>query len=153
MPDYIKAKMAGPLGEHLDRYLATNGADGHLLDMRFAGGHDNTPTLLLFTIGRKSGDRIVLPLIYGVDGDSYVIVASKGGAPVHPGWYLNLVETPECDIQVGSERFKARARDAVGAERQRLWEMMVEVYPPYTDYQQATSREIPVVVLDRAQEP
>jgi deazaflavin-dependent oxidoreductase (nitroreductase family) len=76
------------------------------------------------------------------------VVASKGGAPQHPGWYRNLLANPEVDVQVGIEKFKARARTATGAERTRLWQTALEFWPPYADYQQKTEREIPVVVLD-----
>jgi deazaflavin-dependent oxidoreductase (nitroreductase family) len=133
LPDWI--------ADHLNRYLATDGADGHLWN--------GVPTLLLTTTGRKSGRAAQLPLIYGKDGDRYVIVASRGGAPDHPGWYKNLVAQPEVQVQVAADRFRARARSATGAERTRLWEAMAKTFPPYDDYQRKTSREIPVVVLER----
>jgi proline iminopeptidase len=78
-----------------------------------------------------------------------VIVASKGGAPAHPAWYVNLRAQPEVDVQVAADRFRARARTATGAERAALWKQMAEIYPPYNDYQKRTQREIPVVVLER----
>jgi deazaflavin-dependent oxidoreductase (nitroreductase family) len=90
----------------------------------------------------------MLPLIYKKVGDDYVIIASKGGFPKHPVWYLNLVDNPQCDIRVGKDIFSARARVAEGEERSRLWEELVEIYPPYTAYQEATDRVIPVVVLE-----
>ena len=133
LPDWI--------ADHLKRYLATDGADGHLWN--------GVPTLLLTTTGRKSGTAQQLPLIYGKDGDRYVIVASRGGAPDHPGWYRNLVAQPEVQVQVAADRFRARARSAKGAERARLWESMAKLFPPYDDYQKKTTREIPVVVLER----
>lgn len=120
----------------------------HLWDASYSGGRPNTPTLLLTTTGRKSGRRISMPLIYGVDADRYVIVGSKGGAPEHPAWYLNLLANPEVDVQVAARKFHAVARTVTGEERQRLWRMMTEVYPPYPDYQKRTPREIPVVVLE-----
>ena len=106
------------------------------------------PVLLLTTIGRKSGEPRALPLIYGSTGDSYIVIASKGGMPKHPIWFLNLEAKDECDLQVGAKSVSARARVAEGEERQRLWDQMVEVYPPYVGYQKATERTIPVVVLD-----
>lgn len=139
LPDWIK--------EHLDAYLSTDGAEGHLRDFSGGGGKPDTPNLLLTTTGRKSGKAITLPLIYGVDGDHFLIVASKGGAPEHPAWYLNLVAQPEVRLQVAAKHFNARAYTASGAERERLWRTMADVFPPYNDYQTRTTREIPVVVL------
>jgi proline iminopeptidase len=108
------------------------------------------PTLLLTTKGRKSGQARPLPLIYGKAGESYVVIASKGGMPQHPLWFRNLEAEPACELQVGAKRLRARARVAEGAERERLWKQMAEIYPPYLDYQKATQRVIPVVVLDPA---
>ena len=142
LPDWIR--------DHLQRYLASNGEDGHLWDATVAGGTGLVPTLVLTTTGRKSGKPLTLPLIYGRAGNSCVVIASKGGAPQHPAWYLNLEANPEVEVQVKAECFRARARTASGKERAALWRQMVEIYHPYEKYQAATSREIPVVVLDRA---
>jgi deazaflavin-dependent oxidoreductase (nitroreductase family) len=106
------------------------------------------PALLLTTTGRKSGERFIFPLFYGKTGDSYIVVASKGGAPEHPGWYRNLVVNPEVDVQVATAKFKARARTATGEERAKLWQEALKFWPPYADYQKMTEREIPVVVLE-----
>jgi deazaflavin-dependent oxidoreductase (nitroreductase family) len=135
--------------DHLDRYRSTDGEDGYLWDASVRGGTGMIPTLLLTTIGRKSGKALTLPLIFGRFGDDYVIVASKGGAQNHPAWYLNLVANPNVQLQVRADRFKASARTAVGDERKRLWERMVEMYSPYEHYQKKTEREIPIVVLQR----
>lgn len=135
--------------KHLDRYLATDGADGHLWDSTAFGGSGKIPTLLLTTTGRRSGSRNPLPLIYSEADGAYVIVASKGGASDHPGWYLNLVAEPEVEVQVLAERFSACARTATGDERAKLWDRMARIYPPYNDYQKKTDREIPVIVLER----
>jgi deazaflavin-dependent oxidoreductase (nitroreductase family) len=86
--------------------------------------------------------------IAAADGDSYIIVASKGGAPVHPSWYKNLVAHPEVEVQVGTKKLKAKARTASGDERARLWEKALKFWPPYADYVKKTERQIPVVVLD-----
>src|ERR1700728_938602 len=94
---------------HLKRYIATNGEDGYLWDASMGGGKGMVPTLLLTTVGRKSGRELLLPLIFGMSGSDYVIVASKGGAPAHPAWYLNLEANPEVQVQVKAEKFKARA--------------------------------------------
>jgi len=146
----ISAELPDWIRDHLQRYLSTNGEDGHLWDATLGGGTGLVPTLVLTTTGRKSGRPLTLPLIYGRAGDSYVVIASKGGAPQHPAWYLNLEANPEVEVQVKAERFRARARTASGAERAALWQQLVEIYHPYEKYQAATSREIPVVVLDRA---
>lgn len=129
------------VAEHVKRYLDTGGESGH----EWRG----FPTLLLTTRGRKSGKLRRTALIYGRDGDRYVVVASKGGAPKHPQWYLNLTAHPDVQIQVGAERFKGRARPANAEEKPALWEHMVSVYPPYESYQQKTSRDIPVVIIER----
>jgi deazaflavin-dependent oxidoreductase (nitroreductase family) len=142
LPDWIQ--------NHVDRYLATNGEDGYLWDASVAGGKGMVPTLLLTTTGRKSGRRLTLPLIFGRSGDDYVVVASKGGAPANPAWYLNLEAHPDVEVQVKADQFKSRARTAQGAERARLWQQMVAIYGPYESYQKKTSREIPLVVLKRS---
>ncbi len=137
------------IAEHIQLYR-TDPESAHMWDSAPLGGPGLLPTLLLTTQGRKSGEPRGLPLIYGAEGDSYVVIASKGGAPTHPLWFRNLEATPECELQVGAKQVSASARVAEGEERERLWKKMVEIYPPYTDYQKATERTIPVVVLDPA---
>jgi deazaflavin-dependent oxidoreductase (nitroreductase family) len=127
--------------EHVDRYLATDGEEGH--DWR------NTHTLLLTTKGRKSGEPRIRPLIYGTSGDDHLVVASNGGSRRPPAWYLNLEANPEVEVQVKGERFKARARDATAEEKPEMWKTMTAEWPAYDDYQKRTEREIPVVVLER----
>lgn len=135
--------------EHLQRYLTTNGADGHLWQSDRNPALAPVPTLILTTTGRKSGTRFLNPLIYGRAGNAFVVVASKGGAPAHPSWYLNLTTNPEVEVQVLEKKFRARCRVAAGAERAMLWKQMAAVFPPYDEYQQkAAGREIPVIVLD-----
>ena len=90
-----------------------------------------------------------MPLIYGKTDGGVVVIASKGGAPEHPGWYRNLKKSPEVGVQIKGDRFRARARDAQGEERERLWRMMNGIWSHYDEYQQKTEREIPVVVLER----
>src|SRR6478752_897383 len=129
--------------EHVDRYRATDGQEGYYWKR-------DTTILLLDTVGRKSGEKRTQPLIYrDVDGKP-TIVASKGGAPSHPAWFLNLRDNPEVEVQIKGDRFRARPRIAEGEERERLWKAMTEVWPPYDSYQSKTDREIPVVVLERA---
>jgi deazaflavin-dependent oxidoreductase (nitroreductase family) len=138
LPDWVK--------DHIGRYVASNGADGHMITLPTHSSP--VPTLLLTTTGRKSGEKFIFPLIYGTTEKSYVVIASKGGAPAHPGWYENLVAQPLVELQVGADHLRARARTATGAERAKLWTEMVALFPPYTRYQEKAAREIPVVVID-----
>jgi deazaflavin-dependent oxidoreductase (nitroreductase family) len=133
LPDWME--------DHMRRYLQTNGQDGHIWR--------GVPTLLLTTTGRKSGEKRMLPLIYGKDGDRYLVVASKGGHPDHPAWYKNLVDEPTVEVQVGPDKFRGRARTANHDERPRMWRTMVKIWPDYDKYQANTQREIPVVILER----
>ena len=131
--------------EHVDRYLATDGDEGY-------DWVNGTTILLLTTKGRHSGEPRVHPLIYrdaSDDADSYLIVASKGGAPDAPDWYKNLSANPEVEVQIKADKFKARARTATPDEKPALWQRMVEVWPDYAKYQTRTDRDIPVVVLER----
>lgn len=127
--------------EHVERYVATGGEEGH--------DWQGTTTLILTTRGRRSGRPRSTPLIYGTRGDDYLVVASKGGADEPPDWYLNLTEHPEVQVQVRSERFAARARDATSDEKPGLWREMTSRWPAYDEYQEKTERDIPVVVLER----
>ena len=128
--------------EHVKRYQETNGEEGHIW-------REGSTILLLTTVGRKSGNESTTPLIFGMDGDNPVIVASKGGAPEHPGWYKNLVKNPAAHVQILGDKFPVRARDAEGDERERLWKQMNGIWPHYDEYQEKTDRVIPVVVLKR----
>lgn len=128
--------------EHAERYVRSNGRDGH----EWNGVH----TLLLTTRGKRSGRLRLMPLIYGRDGDSYVVVASKGGAPVNPGWFHNLAAEPSVRIQVGADVMPATARIADESDRDRLWPRMLEIWPDYEEYQARTERVIPLVVLTPA---
>ena len=128
--------------EHVRRYQETDGEEGYIW-------REGSTILLLTTTGRNTGNESTTPLIFGLDGDNPVIVASKGGAPKHPGWYRNLAKSPEVGVQIKGERFRARARDARGEERERLWRAMNEIWPHYDEYQAKTDRPIPVIVLER----
>ena len=142
MPSHTDAtKLHGP--EHVKAYLETDGEVGH--DWR-----NNSPTLILTTTGRKSGEERLNALIYGLHGDDPVVVASRGGAPKHPGWYSNLKENPGVQVQIWGDKFPARARDATPEERPELWKQMVGLWPDYDNYQAKTDREIPLVILERA---
>jgi proline iminopeptidase len=129
--------------EHVRRYRETGGEVGHVW-------REGSTILLLTTKGRKTGQPRTTPLIYAEDGDRYVIVASKGGAPEHPGWYENLAKDPDVELQVRDDVFAAHARTAEGEERERLWAKANEVWRHYDEYARKTDREIPVVVLERA---
>lgn len=121
--------------EHVKRYQASNGADGHIFN--------GVPCLLLTTTGRKSGKSHTTPLIYGTDGARYLIVASQGGAPAHPNWYKNLVAHPEIEVQVEADKFKARAHTATEAEKPALWETMAKIGLPTTTIRPAPSAPSP----------
>lgn len=129
------------VADHIKRYVDTDGAEGH----EWRG----VPTLLLTTKGRKSGLLRRSALIYGRDGDSLLLVASVGGAPKHPQWYLNLTSDPTVQVQVGADKFTATARTADADEQARLWPVMTAIWPSYDDYQARTERHIPIVILDR----
>jgi deazaflavin-dependent oxidoreductase (nitroreductase family) len=132
----------GWVNRHVRRYVESEGEHGH----RWRG----LPTLLLTARGRTTGKLRRTGLIYGRDGDRFVVVASNGGAKEHPSWYRNLVEDPEVRLQVGREHIRARARTATREEKPRLWRLMAEIYPEYDRYQRKTDRDIPVVILERS---
>jgi deazaflavin-dependent oxidoreductase (nitroreductase family) len=128
--------------EHVRRYRETNGEVGYLWN--------GVTALLLTTTGRRSGEPRTTPLIFARDGADYLVVASQGGAPVHPKWYGNLQTEPRAEIQMRAERLAVTARTASGAERERLWKVLTNVWPNYDLYQSRTERVIPVVVLSPA---
>ena len=130
------------LGEsHVRAYRETDGETGYLWN--------GVPTLLLTTTGRKTGQARTTPLIFARDGDDYLVVASMGGAPAHPAWYLNLRADPDAEIQVKAERIPVTARTATPEEKPRLWQIVRDQWPNYDVYQSRTERDIPVVVLSR----
>lgn len=145
----LAPNLPGWMVEHANRYLSSGGSEGHIYKMTQPGRPEmSVPSLLLTTTGRKSGEKFIFPLFYGEDGGKYFVIASKGGAPEHPGWYRNILADSAVEVQVGTKKLKARARTAEGTERARLWEKSLEFWPPYADYQKKTQREIPVVVLE-----
>jgi len=131
----------GWVAKHIRQYVETDGKKGHL--------YQGLPTLLLTTRGRKSGLLRRTALIYGRDGDRHLLVASNGGADEHPSWYLNLAADPDVAVQVGAEKFAARARTASAEEKPALWALMASIFPTYEGYQAKTEREIPLVILER----
>ena len=143
MTEHVQApREAGWQAEHAKRYIETGGKDGHIWN--------GVPTLLLTTKGARTGKPYTTPLIYGLDGEHYLIVASIGGAPKNPQWYRNLVANPEVGVQVEAEKFNARARPATPEEKPALWRMMASIYPAYDEMQKRTTRDIPVVIIERA---
>ena len=138
-PDYQPPDLSLVGEEHVKQYRATNGDVGYLWN--------GAPTLLLTTTGRSTGQARTSALIFGRDADDYLVVASMGGAPSHPSWYLNISSNPAAEIQVRAERIPVIARTASDDEKSRLWQIVTEVWPNYDVYQSRTDRPIPVVVL------
>jgi deazaflavin-dependent oxidoreductase (nitroreductase family) len=130
----------GWVADHVRQYVASDGAEGH-------HWQPGVPTLLLTTRGRKSGTARRTALIYGEEGGEYIVMASYGGAPAHPDWYVNLAADPEVVIQVGSDVMPATARTATADERDRLWAVMTAIWPDYDEYATKTTREIPLVAI------
>lgn len=139
-PTYVPPDVTLLGEEHIRRYEETDGEVGH--------DWNGATCLVLTTTGRTTGLERKFALIYDRDGDNYLVVASKGGAPSHPGWYLNLVAHPEVTVQVRGQRFAARARTATPEEKPRLWQIMTRNWPNYDVYATRTDRDIPVVVLE-----
>ncbi len=127
--------------EHVRRYRETDGAVGYIWN--------GVTALLLTTKGRKSGEDRTIAIIFTQVGDKYVLIASKGGSPAHPAWYLNLVDEPHVRLQIQDECFDAIARTAKGDEREAMWAAAVQQWPNYDIYQSRTDRKIPVVMLER----
>lgn len=138
--DQVFDSPTGWVKSHIKTYVESDGKKGQLWR--------GLPTLLLTTQGRKSGKLRRTALIYGQDGANYLIVASNGGDPKHPSWYLNLTDNPNVELQVGAEKFSARARTANPVEKPRLWKIMSKIFPTYDRYQAKARREIPLVVLE-----
>ena len=137
--------------EHLEMYLSSGGAQGHIMDITPVGGHNMTTHCMIRFKGRKSGKTIITPLIYGDIGGEVVVCASKGGADHHPNWYLNLISGPRVDFQVATQAFRATWREPSGAEREKVWQFMVDVFPSYRTYQDSTSRKLPLIMMKAAE--
>jgi deazaflavin-dependent oxidoreductase (nitroreductase family) len=131
----------GWVADHIRKYVETDGKKGHIWR--------GMPTLLLTTRGRKTGKYRRTALIYGEDDGRYIVVGSNGAAKHHPQWYLNLDANLEVQLQVGAERFTGVARTATGEERTRLFEIMAKIFPTYNDYERKTTRDIPIVIIER----
>jgi deazaflavin-dependent oxidoreductase (nitroreductase family) len=138
-PEYAPSPW-DPIAEHVERYLRTGGEDG----FEWMGAE----TIILTTTGRKSGNLRRTPLIRVRDGDNYIVIASLGGAPQHPNWYLNLVANPDVVINDRGERHELRARTASPEEKAAKWPLAVAAWPSYDDYQRSTDRDIPLVICE-----
>lgn len=148
----IRASRRDWIIEHRDMYLRSGGTEGHIMDVTPVGGHAFTPHCLIKYKGRKSGKTFITPLIYGAIGGEVVIVASKGGADHHPAWYLNILASKEVEFQIATQAYRALWREPQGAEREKVWNFMVDVFPAYAKYQASTQRQIPLVMM-KAIEP
>ena len=138
-PDYVQPDYSLLGEDHVKAYQESNGEVGYLWN--------GAKTLLLTTTGRRTGQPRTAPLIYEADGDRYIVIASMGGAPVHPRWYTNLLAHATAEVQVKADRVEVTATTAEGDERTRLWALVNEQWPNYDVYQTRTDLVIPVVIL------
>ncbi len=138
--------------EHREMYLESGGARGHIMDLTAVGAYPLGMHCLIRYRGRKSGKTFITPLCYGTTGGEIVIVASKGGADTHPAWYLNLVDRDEVEFQVATQAYRGTWREPEGEEREKIWNLMVDCYPFYADYQASTERVIPLVLMRPVEE-
>lgn len=146
--DAARARRMDVIRRHREMYLTSGGTQGHIFDLSEMGPGGLLPTLLLRTVGRKTGKIHFQPLIYGFYAGEWVIVASKGGAPVHPGWYHNMKAEGQTTFQVATQCFRASIREPQGEERARVWDYMARLFPSYNDYQaNSQGREIPIVMM------
>ncbi len=133
--------------EHREMYLRSGGTQGHIMDITAVGGRFFGTHCMIKYKGRKSGKIFITPLCYADIGGEIVIVASKGGADHHPAWYLNIRDEKEIDVQIATQAFRATLREPEGAEREKIWDFVVECHPFYANYQKSTDRQIPLVML------
>jgi deazaflavin-dependent oxidoreductase (nitroreductase family) len=138
--------MANPMAEFNKKVIEEFRSSGGKVGGQFA----DAPMIIITHTGAKSGKTYTSPLVYSRDGDRFVIIASKAGAPKNPSWYHNLIAHPEVTVEIGTEKFKARATEARGAERDRLFAAHAKLMPQFNEYQKKTNRKIPVLVLQRA---
>jgi deazaflavin-dependent oxidoreductase (nitroreductase family) len=138
-PGYTAPDLALVGQKHIDAYRDTGGETGYLWN--------GVPTLLLTVTGRRTGEEHTSALIFARDGEDYLVVASMGGAPRNPAWYLNLQANPRAHVQVKDQHFAVTAHTASPADKPRLWQIVRDVWPNYDAYQARTDRDIPVVVL------
>ena len=140
------------VSEHREMYLKSGGTTGHIEDLTPVNGHDFGTHCLIKYKGRKSGKVFITPLCYADIGGEVVICASKGGADTHPSWYLNVVANPEIEFQIATQAFRGTWREPEGAEREKVWNFMVDCFPFYADYQGWCPRIIPLVMMKGIEE-
>jgi len=133
--------------EHMELYIGSGGAQGHIMDITPVGGPVLGTHCMIRFKGRKSGKTLITPLCYTMVGGEVTICASKGGADHHPNWYLNLIANPEVDFQIGAQAWRGKWREPEGAEREKAWAMLVDNFGFYADYQAATDRVLPLVMM------
>ena len=143
----LLARSVAFVNEHRDSYLRSGGRAGHIIDCTAVGARGYLPSLLLQTIGRKSGKPHIVPLLYGCFAGEWLVVGSRGGAPEHPAWFLNLQSRPEVHFQIATQAFRGSWRIPVGEERDQAWAYVTGMFPAYAEYQKRTERQIPVVLL------
>lgn len=143
----VEARKLDWIQEHVRQYVTSGGTEGHILDLRDVGAFNFCPTLLLRTIGRKSGKARITPLMYGITGGEVITVASKGGADVHPAWFLNLEGKDEVDFQIATQAFRGALRLPAGQELEELWQFIAKVFPPYGEYRKIAKRKIPLLAI------
>lgn len=148
----LEKKMLAWIADHTRTYLESGGKEGHIIDMGLLGGHRASICCLLRTIGRKSGEPRILPLLYSYWGGEFILMASRGGADVHPAWYFNMTAADTVDLQIGTQAFRCSWRVTEGEERAKVWEMCVRNYPPVQDYTKNTTRVFPLVALKPVEE-
>lgn len=137
--------------EHRTMYLASGGAEGHIMDITAVGGRDFATHCLIKYTGRKSGKTFITPLCYADIGGEVVICASKGGADHHPAWYLNLRDRTDIEFQIATQAFRGTWREPEGAEREKVWAFLIDCHPFYAGYQASTERQLPLVMLKAAE--
>jgi deazaflavin-dependent oxidoreductase (nitroreductase family) len=145
--DELLAQTKNLVDQHRNLYISSGGAEGHLIRFDNIGYAGYLPTHLLETVGRKSGERRIVPVIYGCYAGEWVIIGSKGGAEDHPAWYLNLKEQDEVVFQVATQAFRAKWRLAEGDEYAAVWDFMEKLFPNYADYKKAVDRHFPLIMM------
>jgi deazaflavin-dependent oxidoreductase (nitroreductase family) len=138
--------------EHREMYLQSGGTRGHVMDITAVGAYSYGAHCMIKYTGRKSGKVFITPLCYVVVAGEVVVCASKGGADTHPEWYNNLIAKPEVEFQVGTQAWRGTWREPQGAERDKVWAVMVDNFPFYANYQASTSRVLPLVMMKLAEE-
>lgn len=138
------------VSEHRESYLGSGGVEGHIMDITAVGGRAFATHCLVKYVGRKSGKVFITPLCYADIGGEVVICASKGGADHHPDWYLNIIERQEIEIQIATQAFRATWREPEGAEREKVWAFFIDCHPFYQNYQQSTTRILPLLMINIA---